>query len=65
MAGQTLLAIGNPFLFNMPQKLSASWFPSDSQTAPMMIGFSMFILGCAISFLLPILVINTVAPSFE
>jgi len=54
MLGQTLIAIGFPFVFNMPQKLAAAWFITKHRELVTIAGTSMFMLGCSFSFIWPI-----------
>ena len=51
--GQTLMAIGHPFLFNSPSLLSAEWFSDDERVIASMIGYNSSISGNALGFYLP------------
>ena len=58
MAGQTLMAIGQPFMYNAPAKLSTNWFSYQERAISTMIGTSANILGVTLGFLLPPLFID-------
>lgn len=51
--GQTLTAIGQPFTYNAPAKLSANWFEPKSRTVATMFGVNANILGNLLGFLIP------------
>lgn len=46
--GQSLLAIGYPFIWDMPQKLSNAWFPLEERNFSLFIGTSTKIVGCCL-----------------
>ena len=56
--GQTLMAIGQPFMYNAPAKLTTNWFPYEERAISTMIGTSANILGVTLGFLLPSLFID-------
>lgn len=45
LVGQTFLAIGQPFIFNLPTKVSAIWFPKRERTTATMVAVNSAILG--------------------
>ena len=57
-AGQTFIAIGQPFMYNMPAKLSAIWFPPHERVMSTMVGVNMSILGTVPGFFLPSLFVT-------
>ena len=63
LIGQTLLAIGQPFIYNMPAKLSAVWFPPEERLFSTMIGVNTSILGSLVGFYLPVLAVTEDVPA--
>jgi len=53
IAGQTVLAISQPFLYNAPIKVTGNWFGESERPVATMIGTSANILGVLLGFLLP------------
>ena len=51
MAGQTILAIANPFIFNMPPKIAACWFPYHEKLISLNISGNSFLIGSMLAFL--------------
>ena len=58
IAGQTLMAVGQPFMYNAPAKVTTNWFPYKERAIATMIGTSANILGVTLGFLLPSLFID-------
>ena len=58
-----MIAIGQPFLYNMPSKLSAIWFPKAERVRSTMIGANAAIAGCIVGFFLPSVIVTAVVPS--
>ncbi len=58
MIGQTLIAAGLPFVFNMPSKLATAWFLKRDGSLITLAGMCMFIIGCFLSFLWPYICIK-------
>lgn len=65
MIGQTLIAIGNPMILNMPQKLAMAWFPRDMHKLITMLSMNMFIIGTSISFLVVRMIVNGQCPKIQ
>ena len=61
--GQTLLAIGQPFMYNMPAKLSAVWFPPQERLFSTMVGVNTSILGSLVGFYLPVFAVTEELPA--
>lgn len=59
MIGQTIIAIGQPFIYNLPTKVSAVWFPKEERVASTMVGVNMSIAGAVLGFYLPELVVTS------
>jgi FLVCR family MFS transporter 7 len=55
MLGQTLIAIGQPFIYNQPVKLSKIWFPKEERIVSTMISINFSIVGNTVGFFLPLL----------
>ena len=51
--GQTLLAIAQPIVFNMPCAISAVWFPEGERALSTSIGANANLFGVAIGFFVP------------
>lgn len=58
MVGQTLIAVGQPYIYNQPVKLSAVWFPKEERIASTMIAINFSIVGNTIGFFLPLVFIK-------
>jgi hypothetical protein len=56
------MAIGQPFSYNAPAKLTANWFPEGEMPFAMTIACYSNVLGCIIGFLLPSLFIGDFEP---
>ena len=52
LIGQTFLALGQPFIFNLPSKFSAMWFPKRERVAATMVAYNSAILGFIVGFYL-------------
>lgn len=57
--GQTLLGVGQPFIYNLPTKISAVWFPKKERVASTMVAVNMSIVGCITGFFLPLVMVPT------
>lgn len=44
------MAIGYPFILNMPAKISAQWFKKEARLFTTMVGTNMSVLGYIISY---------------
>mmetsp|Transcript_25736 Transcript_25736/g.45199 ORF Transcript_25736/g.45199 Transcript_25736/m.45199 type:complete len:426 (-) Transcript_25736:950-2227(-) len=53
LIGQTLAAIGQPFLLNAPAKLATYWFRPDMRTEATTVGSAANSLGVAFGFIIP------------
>jgi MFS family permease len=53
LVGQTIIAVGTPFIYINAAKLSANWFPKEGRIYSTMFGMQSSILGCSLGFLLP------------
>ena len=51
--GQTLIALGQPFTYNAPAKLSSDWFKPEHRTTATMIAVNANIVGNLLGFFLP------------
>lgn len=58
LAGQSLAAVGQPFITNMPPKLAHVWFPKHQQTGADTIASMSAAFGAAVGMLLPNAIIN-------
>jgi MFS transporter, FLVCR family, feline leukemia virus subgroup C receptor-related protein len=56
--GQTIIAIGQPFLLNACSKVSANWFPENERLAATAIGANSYMLGVSIGLFLPSLFVQ-------
>ena len=62
LLGQTVIAIGQPLIYNLPAKVSAEWFPEGERLFSTMVGVNSSILGVVIGFFLPVTFV-TIVPS--
>ena len=53
VAGQTIMALGQPFLYNAPPKISALWFPEEERLIATSIGAYANIFGVAVGCFIP------------
>lgn len=53
VVGQTIMAIGQPFLYNAPPKISAVWFPEHERLVATSIGAYANIVGVAVGCFVP------------
>lgn len=53
VAGQTVMAIGQPFLYNAPSKVTGNWFDQGQRSTATMIGNNANVFGQLLGFLLP------------
>ena len=53
MIGQTIMAFGQPFIYNAPTKISANWFPEGERILSTSIGAYANVLGIAIGCFVP------------
>ena len=53
LIGQTIMALGQPFLYNAPALVTTNWFPERERPVATMVGTQMNILGIFIGFLFP------------
>ena len=53
------MAIGQPFLYNAPAKVTSNWFPQKERPMATMAGTQMNIFGIFIGFLLPGFFVDT------
>ena len=53
VAGQTLLGIGQPFIYNAPAKVTSNWFTAKYRVISTMLGTTANLLGNLLGFLLP------------
>ena len=53
VVGQTIMAIGQPFLYNAPSKISAVWFPENERLVATSIGAYANIVGVALGCFVP------------
>ena len=53
VVGQTLLGIGQPFMYNAPAKVTGNWFLNKQRTISTMIGTTANLLGNLLGFFLP------------
>jgi MFS family permease len=60
--GQTLIALGQPFTYNAPAKLSSEWFQPKHRTTATMVAVNANIIGNLLGFYLPPLFIK---PAFN
>ena len=51
--GQTLMAIGQPFLYNSPALVTTNWFPKKERSIATMVGTQMNVFGVLLGFLFP------------
>ena len=58
IAGQTVLAIAQPFIYNAPAKLSANWFGEKERIYATSIGANANLLGVAIGYFVPALFVG-------
>eukprot|EP01064_Diplonema_japonicum_P037002 TRINITY_DN8560_c0_g1_i1.p1 TRINITY_DN8560_c0_g1~~TRINITY_DN8560_c0_g1_i1.p1 ORF type:complete len:468 (+),score=45.93 TRINITY_DN8560_c0_g1_i1:28-1431(+) len=61
--GQSLVAIGQPFLLNAPAKVSAMWFPDDERALATVIGSSAQLIGSALGFVVPPIFVESIDSS--
>jgi hypothetical protein len=54
-----VIAIGQPFIYNLPTKLSAVWFPKEERVASTMMGVNMSIAGAVFGFYLPEIIVTS------
>ena len=52
------MAIGQPFMYNAPAKVTTNWFPYKERAIATMIGTNANMLGVTLGFLLPSLFID-------
>merc|ERR1719359_2708852 len=57
VAGQTLCALGQPFLVNSTSQVGAEWFPPHERPAAAMVSNLMNFIGSSLSFVMPPLVV--------
>lgn len=60
--GQAFLAVGYPFIFNMPQKLAVVWFSKNERNKAYMAATNMFVFGCLLSFIGSKLIVRKQVP---
>ena len=53
LLGNTIMAIGQPLLYNSPAKVTTNWFPRNERPMATMVGTQMNIFGIFIGFMLP------------
>ena len=51
--GSMIIAIGQPFIYNAPTKVSAFWFPEKERVYATTIGANASLLGITIGYLFP------------
>ena len=49
--GQVFLGVGQPFIWNMPSKLSVIWFPKSERSTALLLANNMMTVGCILSFI--------------
>ena len=59
MLGQVLIAIGQPFIYNQPVKLSSIWFPKEERIVSTMMSVNSSIIGNTIGFFLPLFFVRS------
>ena len=47
------MAIGQPFMYNAPTKLTSNWFPKNERTLATMVGTQTNVFGVVLGFLFP------------
>lgn len=55
--GQSIIAIGQPFIYNLSAEISAVWFPKNERVISTTIAVNMAIVGCIAGFFLPIVMV--------
>ena len=55
------MALGQPFLYNAPAKVTTNWFPQKERPMATMVGTGMNIFGIFVGFLLPGFFVNSYA----
>eukprot|EP01060_Flectonema_neradi_P009248 TRINITY_DN16604_c0_g1_i1.p1 TRINITY_DN16604_c0_g1~~TRINITY_DN16604_c0_g1_i1.p1 ORF type:complete len:475 (+),score=37.63 TRINITY_DN16604_c0_g1_i1:40-1425(+) len=60
VVGQSLIAIGQPFLLNSPAKLSSVWFPDSERALATVIGSSSQLIGSAMGFVVPPIFVESI-----
>ena len=58
IAGQTLIAIAQPLLYNLPAKISGVWFPQKERLLSTMVGVNFVMFGAVVGFLFPGVVVT-------
>lgn len=58
--GQTLMAVAQPFVYNVPAKLSGNWFPPKQRPMATMIAVNFNILGILLGFFIPKIIVHPV-----
>jgi len=53
LVGQSLCAIGQPFIYGSPAKVAAYWFSEDGRALATTIGNVANLLGCSIGYIIP------------
>ena len=59
MLGQFLISVGQPFLYNMPVKISAEWFPLEERIISTSVGYNFSNIGNLWGFYLPLLFVSS------
>ena len=59
------MAVGQPFIYNLPVKLSAVWFPANERSISTMVGLNASVIGLLLAFCLPPLVVNSEVLVFD
>lgn len=54
MLGQTFMALGQPFMYNAPAKVTSNWFPKNEAALATTIGAQANVFGVLVSFILPV-----------
>ena len=62
VAGQTIIAMGQPFLLNACAKLSANWFPKKERLRATAVGANAFLAGISAGMFLPSLFVDEETP---
>jgi hypothetical protein len=52
------MALGQPFLYNAPGKVTSNWFPTKERPLATMVGTQMNIFGIFVGFLLPAIFVD-------
>ena len=53
IAGQTVVAFAQPFLYNAPALVTSNWFPYQERSVATMVGTSANLFGVGLGFLVP------------